>query len=1443
MKRLDPHPRLRLMMPLTIFLSIFLSHVVLAASGPGNHTQQIPASISGRVWHDIYHTESHKVDGIQDPGEPDLVGVVLELYDNSDSLVATTTTNSDGEYTFSGLAAGTYRVKIADSNFNAGGPLDNTRSDLHWYATMQDQGGDDSRDSDGDESSFDVVVTLAAGEQKEFVDFGFFRSCVELDKTGPTTADEGDSISYHFRVENCGDVVLHGGVGVYDPLLEPSGDHQIWWHVVYPQEVYEFDRSYTVQADNCPVWTNTATAEGHPLHPRDDSTLPVVTVSSSWTVSCYDFDWGDAPDSYGTTLADDGPRHILGSGLVIGNLVDVEGDGQATSDASGDDTNGSDDEDGFSECISLTRGQPGLVNVPVNNPLSTDAVLYGWIDFNGNGTFESGDEYTTVSVPAGTNGTVTLNFGTVPLSSTSNTFARLRLTTDTLCAGGSGTYRDEFSSVAYNNSDGTADWSSMPWQELNDDNDPSGGRIFISNGRLRFEKLKKNWGIERRVDLSGVSQATLTFDWETEDLEEELAVYISADGSNFTLLGTIKNEWSSGSKSFDISAYASANTTIRFINTYGNWSAWDDKVYVDNVQVQFSSACTGGLAHNGEVEDHPVCIQTATYTLGDFVWRDTDGDGIQDDGEPGIQNVRVDLYSGTCASLSPSSTPLRTDTTDGSGHYSFTNLLAGDYCVVLNKDNYNPGGPLVGLIASPAHQGGDPTKDSDASPALKADVHLDADNDTIDFGLHPVPPIEEGTCYVMADYGDFLGLIDHTTGQVQVIGKVVPSDGENLAIRPSGFTIYNVAGENTATPLQTIDDQTAATTIINPDIGLDDVDALAFDPRTGTLYAVAVDPNPGVLYTVDPNTGNTTHVVNLQFPSPNPLAGKVDPHIDGLAIDPVTGVMYGAYSAWASKSYLVTIDPTTGALTLVGGPPGDPGYTGVDDIEDLSFHPANGTLYGVLGSEGAIGNNPSGSFEGLVIIDKTTAAATPIGPYGTPLQGTEDGRWDIEAFACSVPASITIGDYVWNDTNGNGLQDGGEPGLDNITVRLYRDDGDHVFEPGGDDALVATQTTSGGGAYDFTVTQEGTYWVDVDDGDPDLSGYTLIPGPQSGPDPKEVTVNYGDDYNDADFGYAGRGNIAGTVFYDWDEDGQQDAGEEGIGGVQVCLYRDDGNGSHDAGDALQACVNTANDGTYTFNGYLPGRYFVVETQPSGLESTTPNIHTVDLVVVGASGSDTDNNFGEIVKGRIGDFVWSDTDGDGVQDPGETNGIPHVPLHVTGINVISETVNLTVTTSITGYYMVENLLPGTYTVTAPANYGGFVRTSLSPLTTMLTVGNMEDLTLDFGYIAPTAVQVVRFAAQPEGSRVRLEWAVRIEDAEPAFHVWRSEGQTPEVRLSDAPINGDDLRGNEVIYHFVDKTVRPGRRYTYWLQTEDGTFFGPWSVRVEARTYGFLPFIRR
>ncbi len=63
-------------------------------------------SIAGTVWQDIDR------DGTQDPAEPGVPGVTVELVDETNAVVATTTTGPDGGYVFTDLPPGTYRVRI-----------------------------------------------------------------------------------------------------------------------------------------------------------------------------------------------------------------------------------------------------------------------------------------------------------------------------------------------------------------------------------------------------------------------------------------------------------------------------------------------------------------------------------------------------------------------------------------------------------------------------------------------------------------------------------------------------------------------------------------------------------------------------------------------------------------------------------------------------------------------------------------------------------------------------------------------------------------------------------------------------------------------------------------------------------------------------------------------------------------------------------------------------------------------------------------------------------------------------------------------------------------------------------------------------------------------------------------------------------------------------------
>jgi hypothetical protein len=154
-------------------------------------------------------------------------------------------------------------------------------------------------------------------------------------------------------------------------------------------------------------------------------------------------DFGDAPDvdagtgtgNYNTLSTDDGPSHVIVSGLMMGAHVDDEAEALQSAAADGDDTDGAapDDEDGLSDPaadLALTEGDTPMVDVIVTNTIGSEAMLYGWIDYNGDGIFDNATERASFGVPHGTNvGIVTLTFPTVPAGSADATFARFRLST------------------------------------------------------------------------------------------------------------------------------------------------------------------------------------------------------------------------------------------------------------------------------------------------------------------------------------------------------------------------------------------------------------------------------------------------------------------------------------------------------------------------------------------------------------------------------------------------------------------------------------------------------------------------------------------------------------------------------------------------------------------------------------------------------------------------------------------------------------------------------------------------------------------------------------------------------------------------------------------------------------------------------------------------------
>src|SRR5439155_625679 len=110
--------------------------------------------------------------------------------------------------------------------------------------------------------------------------------------------------------------------------------------------------------------------------------------------------------------------------------------------------------------------------------------------------------------------------------------------------------------------------------------------------------------------------------------------------------------------------------------------------------------------------DFGYYVQPLPITIGDFVWNDTNANGIQNVGEPGINGVTLTL-TGTNAS---GGAVVDHTTTAGNGGYLFTEV-PGTYTVTVDAANFTGLGALAAYSASPTLVGADRTIDSNLNPS------------------------------------------------------------------------------------------------------------------------------------------------------------------------------------------------------------------------------------------------------------------------------------------------------------------------------------------------------------------------------------------------------------------------------------------------------------------------------------------------------------------------------------------------------------------------------------------------------------------------------------------------------------------------------------------------------------------------------------------------------
>jgi SdrD B-like domain len=348
---------------------------------------------------------------------------------------------------------------------------------------------------------------------------------------------------------------------------------------------------------------------------------------------------------------------------------------------------------------------------------------------------------------------------------------------------------------------------------------------------------------------------------------------------------------------------------------------------------------------------------------------------------------------------------------------------------------------------------------------------------------------------------------------------------------------------------------------------------------------------------------------------------------------------------------------------------GEPGIPGV--TVSLAGDASTAVVSGADGTY-TFPSLPAGSFS---VSSPSTAAGLQLftpSPLGMTLAAGENKQGVDFGY---VPGSVS--GYAYVDLDRNGFKDVGEPGIPGVVITLAGPTG-------------GTATTAADGSYRFGMVTAGDYT----DSAPSTAAGKAIDTPST----LMFTVAAGQDLSDKNFGYV-PGSLSGFAYVDSNHNGLKDVGEPGIAGVVISLAGSPG-----------GTATTVADGSYSFANLDAGAYSVsAPAIASGKGLVTPSPLNPSVT---AGQNTPDVNFGYLAGGISG-TVFSDTNGNGVQDSGET-GIPGVI--VTGPN------GQTTTTDSNGTFSFTDVPPGTYTISTP----------VTPTTTVTVTGGQTTSGTNLGH---------------------------------------------------------------------------------------------------------------
>jgi protocatechuate 3,4-dioxygenase beta subunit len=759
-----------------------------------------------------------------------------------------------------------------------------------------------------------------------------------------------------------------------------------------------------------------------------------------------------------------------------------------------------------------------------------------------------------------------------------------------------------------------------------------------------------------------------------------------------------------------------------------------------------------------------VQAQTNYYCIGNLVWNDLNKNGIQDPGEPGIPDVTVTLYG--CPSVtSPisasslqnmQSTKLAETKTDINGNYSFGGLPEGKYYVKVTLPNDT-------WAVSPMFQGTSDEKDSDIFPYLCHTGVIvlpgSGSNDRLgmDAGLFQAQPSD------LVIIGDMVfndcnhnGVMDcDEKGIAGVMVKlyacdIMPEDGLlDLSASSHRRHCKGLFLEETVTDL-------------NGHYEFDKIIPGEYCVEVCLPHGFKAVPRPNCPDVCNPveNTNTTgcmmfnacTKNLDIDFaichegcdlPGFGDLVWN-DANRDGLQTMNETGL-----KGIKATLYLCTEDHDRVSVTCTDGSlcngvkigsvtTGDDGKYLFSNLLPGHYFIRFDAPYGWVPTEKCVLDDRSVDSDIFTITCDNKTYVTTRCLYADADANPLVNRTIDAGFYFDPTLFASVGNFVWRDDDGDGVQDPREVGVPGVTIQLYvskcgcsgrTDDftveGSSYSCSHGDGKLVATTTTDENGFYSFETIEPGHYYLKITV--PQcfyLTQYRRAGVPYSENSdfwPKTSTTRCLDlDANDnisfIDAGLVPKdpntGMIGDFVWNDANKNGVQDCGENGICGVTVELHKADGG-------ATVATTVTDQNGIYLFSN-IPANvsYFVKFILPAQYQFTAQNADPNDAVdsdpcpekwitanfTLGAGQYNMTVDAGMFTAtcASVSNFVWNDKNNNGQKDAEEV-GIADatVELYSCEGNALVQSVK----TDANGFFTFSNVLADSYylKVTPPAGY--------------------------------------------------------------------------------------------------------------------------------------------